>query len=307
MADFNNPWTILGAGMMAGADPNRQGLGGLGEALLNTQSVMSQQGQLEAERQRQQALADLQLRTFNMKMQQQQRDAAAREAFAASPGMTPAQQAAIRAGYGGQVATGMSRQEPITAIIGEDGTPVYVPQSQAVGQQPFKSPLVQVGTGKPPNIPGYLQVPDPNEPTGYRYERVAGAPEKARTETERSSRAIAQEMVRIGEQLESALVNEDGTINADAVAQMKVPGTPLYKAAKTLAQNEVYLKSGAAATAEETRTIEEAQQPGLISTLVFGNDPASGIRRAITFAKERTEMEDEPAEQPQYPAGWSPE
>lgn len=61
---FNHPLTLMGAGMMAGADPNQTGFGGIGRGIMQAGQVMRDQNQLEVENKRMRDLADLQMRTF---------------------------------------------------------------------------------------------------------------------------------------------------------------------------------------------------------------------------------------------------
>ncbi len=79
MADFRtmltDPLTVLGASMMAGSDPNRTGLGGIGEALLGTGQYIHAQDQAAIEQQRyaeEQArarqMADLQMQLIRSKI-----------------------------------------------------------------------------------------------------------------------------------------------------------------------------------------------------------------------------------------------
>ncbi len=67
---FQNPLVMLGAGMMRGADPRGEGLGGLGFGLLNTGQILRQQQQLDVENERARQLADLQMRAFQAQQRQ---------------------------------------------------------------------------------------------------------------------------------------------------------------------------------------------------------------------------------------------
>ena len=87
-AMFTHPLTILGAGIMAGSDPRRTGLGGIGHGILGlgehyrTQDLMAQQAE-EAERRAR--MQDLQAERLRQQMgiaEQQQELAARRQTFA---------------------------------------------------------------------------------------------------------------------------------------------------------------------------------------------------------------------------------
>jgi len=65
---LNNPWTVLGAGMMGGSDPNRSGLGGVGQGIMQAGQVMRDQSQLAIENQNMRDLAEIQMRTFAAKL-----------------------------------------------------------------------------------------------------------------------------------------------------------------------------------------------------------------------------------------------
>lgn len=190
MADFNwqaafsHPLTRLGAGMMVGSDPRRTGLGGLGYGLMSAQQGMAEQARFAEESERNRRLADLQAQTLQAKMAAQERQRAMTEAFAMT--FPEAQRPAVMVNPTAfaQPVTPATPQAPV-AVMGPDNTPIYVTREQALGMEPFKAPLVQVGATKPANIPGYAIVEDPNQPTGYRYEKVEGAPEKGQTPEQR--------------------------------------------------------------------------------------------------------------------------
>lgn len=119
------------------------------------QGIDVAQQRADTERERARALADIQMQTYRAEQEQLQRKRADREAYAGQEGMSPVQQAAIRAGHGDKIASGIMREPPAPmAIIGPDGKPVYVPRSQAVGQEPYKTPMVSI-------------LPAPKLPTGY--------------------------------------------------------------------------------------------------------------------------------------------
>ncbi len=106
---FQNPLVMLGAGMMRGADPRGEGLGGLGFGLLNTGQILRQQQQLDVENERARQLADLQMRAYQAKTAgieakeaERLRQLQAQAGLLAQPELTPLQRAGIQAGYGKQ-------------------------------------------------------------------------------------------------------------------------------------------------------------------------------------------------------------
>lgn len=107
---IQNPLVQFGARLMAASDPRRQGLGGLGEAVTGTGAMLRERAQLAEENERARMLADLQVQELQSAMAQRQaeqaeaqRQIAAQQEFAAQPGLSPMQSAAIQAGYGPQV------------------------------------------------------------------------------------------------------------------------------------------------------------------------------------------------------------
>lgn len=98
MADYmgmmTHPLTRLGAGMMAGFDPQRQGLGGFGLALAGTGRDLIEEQRYEQEQARARQLADLQLQTFQAELAAKQRATTQREQAAeimADQSLTPEQ------------------------------------------------------------------------------------------------------------------------------------------------------------------------------------------------------------------------
>ena len=114
---FNNPLVMLGANMMQASDPRMEGLGGLGAGISATGEAMRERAQLAEENERARMLADLQMREYQSELDQQQAEQNAREQFAAQAGLTPAQRAAIRAGYGGQVAKAQFAEPDVSGAM----------------------------------------------------------------------------------------------------------------------------------------------------------------------------------------------
>lgn len=67
---IQNPLVQFGARLMAASDPRRQGLGGLGEAVTGTGTMLRQQAQLAEENERARMLADLQVQELQNKLAQ---------------------------------------------------------------------------------------------------------------------------------------------------------------------------------------------------------------------------------------------
>ncbi len=117
---FNNPLTVLGATMMQGFDPHRQGLGGLGIGILGAgqqamqnEQLAQRQAMAEAEQARAQQMADLQMRIYQSKLnqagvaqEQAAQEQANREALAQR---YPEHAEAIMAGLGAQVVASQLR------------------------------------------------------------------------------------------------------------------------------------------------------------------------------------------------------
>ena len=81
-AGMAHPLTLLGAGMMAGSDPRRTGLGGIGAGLLQTESRLAERAELAEEQDRARMLADLKMQQFKNKQRQAQAEQQARQSYA---------------------------------------------------------------------------------------------------------------------------------------------------------------------------------------------------------------------------------
>ncbi len=215
---FQNPLTILGAGMMQGADPRGEGLGGLGFGLLNTANIMREQEALGAEQERARQLADLQIQTFRAKQAQVERAMQQQERFETMPGLDETQRALIQAGYGQDVAKQLTTPEKLSAaarMYNEAGGQAGTGMTLFEFMQSPAAPGTKISVGgvsKPPDIPGFATIQDPREPTGYRYVRVGGGPEKAATPEKREAAKMdktAQEALASLDRLEE-LVNQYG-------------------------------------------------------------------------------------------------
>lgn len=135
------------------------------------------------------------------------------------------------------------KPEKLMAVIGEDGKPTYVPQSQAAGQTPYRSGGVTVNTGSEyGTIPqGYRLVKD--EQGGVRMEVIPGGPAEAEAQADAAAQAnkgalesrkndlLLQEIDRSFAMLESESLPETG---AAGVLLRNVPGTDAHALANTL-------------------------------------------------------------------------
>ncbi len=144
--DFiQNPYTQFGAMLMAGADPNRQGLGGLGGALMGMGQQYRQQALLEQEQARNQQMADLQTRMLTARIAEQEQRAQAAQAqqanIEAAADRYPDYAEAIRAGGLPQVLSAITRQpetqRPFVVgdrLIAPSGEVLYQPAPGQVDQ-----------------------------------------------------------------------------------------------------------------------------------------------------------------------------
>lgn len=70
-AGMAHPLTLMGAGMMAGSDPRRTGLGGIGAGILQAEQRLAERAKLVEENERARMLADLQARKLDQKLAKQ--------------------------------------------------------------------------------------------------------------------------------------------------------------------------------------------------------------------------------------------
>ncbi len=145
-AFFNNPLVMLGAGMMAGADPQREGLGGFGSAILNTGQAMRDQAQLEEENRRARAAADLQMEVFRNRIaQQQQQDLSKTPTYVLNPETGQYQMLQLSARGAPSVVPLPEGFEPVRPMTFQDVGP------QILGfQQGMARPAVAVEKGVTP-------------------------------------------------------------------------------------------------------------------------------------------------------------
>ena len=235
---FQNPLVMLGAGMMRGADPRGEGLGGLGFGLLNTGQILRQQQQLDVENERARQLADLQMRAFQAKQAQP------------------------------------PKVEAPVAIMGPEGKPIYVTREQALGQQAFKQPLVQVGSEH--KLPtGYMWadpldkqkgvIPIPGGPAAKRAGETAG--KEAMIDVAQTFTPMINSLVFEGGDPQGEVRRD--VLAGKAAVQMGLPGVMAPEGAKLWTSMEpgiqaiTRIETGAAMPPNELENTRRRFEPNL--------------------------------------------
>jgi len=126
--------------------PPLAGMKGFVNTMMGLGQADRQQQRLDIERQRAKDLVDIQMQTFQAEMARNKKAQAAREALAGQEGMTPMQEAAILAGYGGDVVKELMKPEPKPISVTPGSTLVDPLTNQPLFQAPFK-PAAPVGPG----------------------------------------------------------------------------------------------------------------------------------------------------------------
>ncbi len=200
MADFRtmltDPLTVLGASMMAGSDPNRTGLGGIGEALLGTGQYIHAQDQAAIEQQR---YAEEQARARQMADLQMQLIRS-------------------RIAGGGQPKTGMNpiwfmNPENNQLEVGQltEGGPVYFPETG--GRVPIKpTDFLNIGSGYAPVGYGATAPTAPIIPMGIDPAQMPGFKQQQAVATAAGGVA-GKSMQEAAEQLPGAMLDAQRTLS----------------------------------------------------------------------------------------------
>lgn len=160
---------------------NTQAVQGFANTMQNIGRADREQQGLDIERERARALADVQMQTFQAEQANLAQKRQAREGFAAE---NPEYASLINAGYGKEAAKAMTTPEKLSTAMrtyqeaGGAKTGMSFLEFLESPAAPGGDVINVGGAVKPPNIPGLALVQDPNEATGWRYEKVGGAPEK---------------------------------------------------------------------------------------------------------------------------------
>lgn len=256
---LQHPATVMGATMMSASDPDRQGLGGVGRGILAAGDAVNYQRAFDERMKRSEVLRSLQeleLRRAQLDEMLSERQRAAQARWLAGVGP---QDKAMAEAYPELYAQSRMREPKLTTA-----------------QRNYEAAIAQGYQGT------LMDFMEETRPPGT----TVNIGDKPESTGEAGSRALVEQSMRAGQQLKAMLTNPDGSVNRMALAQAQMPGTPANRLLNILVDNQVYMKSGAAATAQERATARASILPHLISGALQDN-PLAGIDEALDFAQSR--------------------